>query len=96
MLACDFQIIYTKGKHNVVADALSRKEEETKGSLCSISISQSNWMEEARIEWKKHQEVCNTIQQLQEEHNSLDDFVRKNDFLWYHGRLYLCNNSQFK
>jgi hypothetical protein len=27
-----------KGKHNVVVDALSRKEEETKGSLCVISI----------------------------------------------------------
>jgi hypothetical protein len=30
--------IYKKGKHNVVADALSSKEEETKGSLCVISI----------------------------------------------------------
>jgi hypothetical protein len=33
----------------VVAAALSRKEEETKGSLCVISIPKSDWMEEARI-----------------------------------------------
>jgi hypothetical protein len=30
MLGYDFEIIYKKGKHNIVADALSRKEEETK------------------------------------------------------------------
>jgi hypothetical protein len=53
MLAYDFEIIYKKGKHNIVADALSRKEEETKGSLCAISIPQFDWVEEARIEWKQ-------------------------------------------
>jgi hypothetical protein len=29
MLGYDFEIIYKNGKHNVVVDALSRKEEET-------------------------------------------------------------------
>jgi hypothetical protein len=48
------------------------------------------------IEWKQDQEVCNIIQQLQEEPSSLDNFVWKNDFLWYHDRLYLCKNSQLK
>jgi hypothetical protein len=35
-----------KGKHNVVAYALSRKQEETQGSLCVIYIPQY-------IGWKK-------------------------------------------
>jgi hypothetical protein len=38
MLGYDIEIIYKKGKNNVVADAFSRKEEEEKGSLCVISI----------------------------------------------------------
>jgi hypothetical protein len=42
MLGYDFEIIYKKGKHNFVANSLSRKEEETKGSLCVISILQSD------------------------------------------------------
>jgi hypothetical protein len=35
----------TKRKTNVVADALSRKEEDTKGLLCAISIPQFDWVE---------------------------------------------------
>jgi hypothetical protein len=52
-----------------VADALSMKEEETKVSLCVISILQSDWVEEARIEWKQYREVSKTIQQLHEDPN---------------------------
>ena len=57
MLGYDFEIIYKKGKHNIVVDALSRKEEGTENSLCVVSIPQFDWVEEARIEWKKDQEV---------------------------------------
>jgi hypothetical protein len=72
------------------------KKKKQKGSLCVISIPQSDWVEEARIEWKQDQEVCKIIQQLQEDPNALDKFVWKNDFLWYHDHLYLCKNSQLK
>jgi DNA relaxase NicK len=68
MLCYDFEIIYKKGKQNVVIDALSRKEEYTKGLLCVISIPQSDWVEEARIKWKKDQKVCKIIKQLQRTH----------------------------
>jgi hypothetical protein len=56
MMGYDFEIIYKKGKHNIVAYTLSIKEEK-KGPLCAISIPQSDWVEEVRIEWKKDQEV---------------------------------------
>jgi hypothetical protein len=42
MLGYDCEIIYKKEKHNVVVDVLSRKEEEIEGSLCAISIPQSD------------------------------------------------------
>jgi hypothetical protein len=36
-----------------VENSLSRKEEENEGSLYAIYILKSNWVEGARIEWKK-------------------------------------------
>ena len=53
MLGYDLEIIYKKGKLNVVADALLRKNEEVEALLCAISIIQLDWITEARDEWKK-------------------------------------------
>ena len=38
MLGYDFEIIYKKGKQNMVADALSRKNEDVEALLCALSI----------------------------------------------------------
>jgi hypothetical protein len=38
ILGYDFEIVYKKGKQNVVADSLSRKDEDVEAFLCSISI----------------------------------------------------------
>ena len=50
MLGYDFEIVYKKGKKNVVADALSRKDEDLEALLCTISINQTDWINEAREE----------------------------------------------
>ena len=85
----DFEIIDKKGKLNVVADALSRKNEEVEALLCAISIIQPDWITEARDVWT-------LIQNLQQDPSTSDTFSWKNDSLWYKDRLYLCKNSQLK
>jgi len=42
MLGYEFEIIYKKEKENVVAEKVSRKEEDIKGLMCVIFIPQSN------------------------------------------------------
>ena len=74
MLGYEFEIIYEKGKLNVVADALSRKNEEVEELLCAISIIQPNWITKARDEWKKDEEVWTLIQKLQQYPNTSDTF----------------------
>ena len=65
MLGYDFEIIYKKGKQNVVADALSRKDADVESLLCAISIIQPDWITEVRDEWKKDDELWTLIQRLQ-------------------------------
>jgi hypothetical protein len=65
ILGYDFEIVYKKGKQNVVADALSRKDEDVEAFLYAISIIQPDWITEARDEWKNEEKVWTLIQRLQ-------------------------------
>jgi hypothetical protein len=96
ILGYDFEIVYKKGKQNVVADALSRKDEDVEAFLCAILIIQPDWIIEARDEWKNDEKVWTLIQRLQQDSSASDTFTWKNDSLWYKDRLYLCKNSQLK
>jgi hypothetical protein len=96
ILGYDFEIVYKKGKQNVVADALSRKDEDVEAFLCAISIIQPDWIIEARDEWKNDEKVWTLIERLQQDSGASDTFTWKNDSLLYKDRLYLCKNSQLK
>jgi hypothetical protein len=95
-LGYDFEIVYKKGKQNVVADALLRKDEDVEAFLCAISIIQPDWIIEARDEWKNDRKVWTLIERLQQDSGASDTFTWKNDSLWYKDHLYLCKNSQLK
>ena len=55
MLGYDYEIIYKKGKKNVVVDALSRKYEDVEALLYAISIIQLDWIAEAMDDWKNEE-----------------------------------------
>eukprot|EP00253_Pinus_taeda_P033866 PITA_33866 len=74
MLGYDFEIICKKGKQIVVADALSRKDEDVEAFLCTISIIQPDCTHEAREEWKNDEEVWELIQKLQHDSSTYDTF----------------------
>jgi hypothetical protein len=50
ILCYDFEIIYKKGKQNVVAYALSRNDEYIEAFLCAMLIIHPDWIIEARDE----------------------------------------------
>jgi hypothetical protein len=64
ILGYDFEIVYKKGKQNVVVDALSRKDEDVEAFLYAILIIQLDWIIEARDEMKNDEKVWTLIQRL--------------------------------
>ena len=67
MLGYGFEMIYKKGKKNVVADALSRKDEDVESLLYAILILRLEWIIEARDEWKNDEEVWKLIRKLEQD-----------------------------
>jgi hypothetical protein len=60
----DYEIIYKKGKDNVVEDELSQKYED-QGSLFSLSFIVPDWLEAVRQEWLQDPKSSQLIHQLQ-------------------------------
>ena len=81
ILGYDFEIIYKKGKRNVVVDALLRKDEDVEALLCAISIIEPDRTSKAREEWKIDEEVWTFIQNLRQYPSTYDTFSWKNDSL---------------
>jgi hypothetical protein len=65
----DYEIIYNKGKENVLADALSMKYEE-EGSLFSFSFIVVDWVNALCNEWFTDPKIANLIQQFQHDSNA--------------------------
>ena len=76
-------LIFKILQRNVVADALSRKEEDMKAFICAIYIIQPKWVTKSRNEWKKDKEVWTLIQNLQQDPSTSNTFSWKNDSLRY-------------
>ena len=96
MLGYDFEIMYKMGKQNVVADALSKKDEDVEALLYAISIIHPDWIAEARDEWKNDEEIWTLILKLRQDPSASNTFTWKDDLLWYTDHVYLGKSSQLK
>lgn len=95
MLGYDYEIIYKKGKENVVAHALSQKYEEER-SLFSLSFILSNWVNEVCNEWFIKPNISNLIQYPQYDSNAYLGCTWHNDEIFYKRCLYFLKQSNFK
>jgi hypothetical protein len=95
MFKYDYEIIYKKGKENVVSNALSRKYEEDM-SLFSLPFILVDWLKAACREWFQDPKISLLIQQLQQYPHASLGYSWHNEELCYKGRLYLRKQCHFK
>jgi hypothetical protein len=91
----DYDIIYKKGKANVVADALYRKYED-EGSLFSLSFIVPDWLQAVRQEWLQDPKSSQLIQQLQSNVLASPGYSWFHEELRYKDHLYLSKQSKLK
>jgi hypothetical protein len=84
----NYEIIYKKGKDNVVADALSQKYED-EGSLFSLSFIVPDWLQAVFQEWLQDPKSSQLIQQLQSNAPAFTGYSWLHEELRYKGRFYL-------
>ena len=86
----DMEILHKRGRDNVVADALFRKDEEVKAFAISVAVP--DWLDKIRGEYAKDPDTCALI----DDPNQGSRFKWRNGILWYRGRIYLSPTSWFK
>jgi hypothetical protein len=91
----DYEIIYKKGKDNVVVYALSRKYED-EGSLFSLSFILPYWLQDVHQEWIQDSKSSHLIQKLHSNSLVSSGYSWINDELQYKGRLYLSTQSKLE
>jgi hypothetical protein len=95
MFDYDYDIIYRKGKYNVVDDALSSKYEED-GSLFSLAFIVANWLNLVHHQFFQDSKIASLIQKVEHESNAFPRYTWENEDLCYKGCLYLIKYSNFK
>jgi len=95
LLGYDYEIIYNKGKENVVADALSKKFED-QVALQAISYPIPQWLDKVKQEWVEDSSIQELLKQITQDPMSKPHHTWHDGILKFKGRILLPSPSTCK
>jgi len=88
LLGYEFVVEYKPGKENKVADALSRKmEESNEGNLSAITALANTWLEQLRTSYAIDPKLQQIIKKLEQDSLAFQNYKQQDGLLFYKGRL---------
>lgn len=96
LLGYDYTIQYKVGKSNIVADALSRIQEDTEGKFFILSMPHFTFLEQLRNSLKDSNEFQSLFDQVLHQPNSHPNFTIHNGLLLFKGKIWLDSTNPFR
>ncbi|CAM8968817.1 unnamed protein product [Rhodiola kirilowii] len=93
LLGFDFNVIYTPGKDNIPADALSRLPVAAPPELCAISTPVLGILRALRILTTTNTATCKLLTDIQTSPASFPDYTLRDDLILYRNRLLVPDDS---
>jgi hypothetical protein len=91
LFGCDFQVVFQPGKHNMAADALSRRDQETV-TMHAISMTTFQMFETISEEAQHLSEVQEKREQIQKGVTA-EGWSLADDFITYQGKKFMPASS---
>jgi hypothetical protein len=95
LLGLSYKILYKKGAHNKVADALSRRPSETAECLV-ISVCQPQWLDQVTQSYEQDPYCQEIIRRLVQDSSDVPHFSLKEGLLRYKNRVWLGCDSELQ
>lgn len=95
LLEFDYSIEYKKGKDNIVADALLRKDHTMEGQCSQMTIIQAEWLDDIRKSYENDSDSSKLLQKLAQDVQEESNFKIIEGILKFKNRIYIGVATDF-
>jgi hypothetical protein len=90
LLGLQYKVVYKQGKHNIAADALSRRP----NTVCAISVARPRWMEIVIEGYEKDEQTKKLYAELCLQGSNAQGFALVDGVIRHQGKIWLGNHKE--